>query len=56
MFGKECVMNTALPKFKSYFYQILEILAGFSRKVIAKCNHMFLFAFTNKNICSQNNQ
>lgn len=33
MFGKECLMNTALPKFKSYFYQIWEILAALAEKL-----------------------
>lgn len=49
MFAKECVMYTALPKFKSYFYQILEIFAALAEKL----QQMFLFAYSNKTYASR---
>lgn len=55
MFAKECVMYTALPKFKSYFYQILEIFAALAEKVFTQQNVItcFLFAYSNRTYASR---
>lgn len=57
MFAKECVMYTALPKFKSYFYQILEIFAALAEKFyqqnVITC--FYLLTQTKHMPCQSNN-
>lgn len=67
----ECLpkkMGNVIPhcrSLNSYFYQILEIFAGLARKTKRyqqqqqqqkNCDHMLLFAYSNKTYAKQNNQ